>query len=73
MLILLVENNIDELRNLQRYVSECYTDSDIMPFSDSIICKSPSFLNYRNPVIAITFQPVFVLRYVLKFCVASIV
>ena len=35
MLILLVENNIDELRNLQRYVSECYTDSDIVPFSDS--------------------------------------
>ena len=35
MLIMLVENNIDELRNLQRYVSECYTDSDIMPFSDS--------------------------------------
>ena len=35
MLIMLVENNIDELRNLQRYVSECYTDSDIVPFSDS--------------------------------------
>ena len=35
MLIMLVENNIDKLRNLQRYVSECYTDSDIMPFSDS--------------------------------------
>ena len=35
MLILLVENNIDELRNLQRCVSECYTDSDIVPFSDS--------------------------------------
>ena len=35
MLIMLVENNIDKLRNLQRYVSECYMDSDIMPFSDS--------------------------------------
>ena len=35
MLIMLVENNIDELRKLQQYVSECYTDSDIMPFSDS--------------------------------------
>ena len=36
MLIMLVENNIDELRNLQRYVSECYTDSDIVTFSDSL-------------------------------------
>ena len=36
MLILLVENNIDELRNLQRYVSECYTDSDILRRKESV-------------------------------------
>ena len=35
MLIMLVENNADELRRLQRFVAECYPNSDIMPFTDS--------------------------------------
>lgn len=35
MLIMLVENNADELRRLQRFVAECYPSSDIMPFADS--------------------------------------
>ena len=35
MLIMLVENKVDELRKLQSCVSECYPNSDIMPFTDS--------------------------------------
>ena len=34
MLIMLVENNADELRRLQHFVSDCYPNSDIMPFAD---------------------------------------
>ena len=35
MLIMLVENNVDELRKLQSCVAECYPNSDIMLFEDS--------------------------------------
>ncbi|MGN0106127.1 MAG: LytR/AlgR family response regulator transcription factor [Hominilimicola sp.] len=35
MLIILVENNEVDLKNLQKYVSECYPDSDIISFANS--------------------------------------
>lgn len=35
MLIMLVENNVNEMERLKSCVSQCYPDSDVVPFTES--------------------------------------
>lgn len=49
LMIVLVENNVDDMRKLQSFVIECYPDSNIITFTDSF--KASEFIkSYRFSV-----------------------
>ncbi|MCI5892721.1 MAG: response regulator [Clostridiales bacterium] len=67
-MIMLVENNDDDMRNLKICVAECYPDSDIIAFSDP--AEALEFIRSDKAVVDLCFTEV-VMRGVTGFRLVS--